>query len=517
METKSFLIGCVAGLIAIGGAQAADLPVKAKPAEYVKICNMYGVGYYYIPGSDVCLKIGGYVRAQAEVNSFFGVPNGVTYNAFLPKTVGFPISTNGLLNNRATNSFNFAGRGVIDVDARSQSEYGAIRGYIRIGGQSFDGNTAASSFYVSRAFIQFAGFTAGIAQSFFDIFSNTELFSYSDAMTSGDTYNYGVNMLAYTAMLGNGFSATVSAEVPRYQAGVANGANADFATNAVTTTSTAGLNMPDFVGNLRLDQNWGYVGISGAVHRVAGLYYSTAPTPANGGLATHPDDKYGWAAGVGGLVNLPWDTTIGASFVGTKGAIGYVTKAGNWQMSNGNSMGIGWVADGLYDANNTFAGGNTQIHLTNAWSANAGVEHMWTPQLRTSLYGGYTRVWYDADTVKLINTHLPGASGSIQCGVPVAGSVWPPINVVAGGVGNSCSPDFSFYQIGSRTQWNVTKNLYMGVDVTYTHLNTAYQGVVAPPPASPVASFDDQHQVSGIFRVQYNLAPDDPPPGTRWR
>ena len=41
---------------------------------------------------------------------------------------------------------------------------------------------------------------------------------------------------------------------------------------------------------------------------------------------------------------------------------------------------------------------------------------------------------------------------------------------------NSCSPNFSFYQVGSRTQWNITKDFYMGVDVTYTHLNTAYQG-----------------------------------------
>ena len=46
------------------GAQAADLPVKAKPVEYVKICSLYGVGFYYIPGTDMCIKIGGWVRAE---------------------------------------------------------------------------------------------------------------------------------------------------------------------------------------------------------------------------------------------------------------------------------------------------------------------------------------------------------------------------------------------------------------------------------------------------------------------
>src|SRR5262245_43844064 len=61
---KSLLLGSAAGLVAVAGAQAADLPVKAKPVEYVKICSLYGVGFYYIPGTDMCLKIGGWVRAE---------------------------------------------------------------------------------------------------------------------------------------------------------------------------------------------------------------------------------------------------------------------------------------------------------------------------------------------------------------------------------------------------------------------------------------------------------------------
>src|SRR5215470_8672805 len=58
------LLGSAAGLIAVSGAQAADLPVKARPVEYVKICSLYGEGYYYIPGTDTCLKWGGYARAD---------------------------------------------------------------------------------------------------------------------------------------------------------------------------------------------------------------------------------------------------------------------------------------------------------------------------------------------------------------------------------------------------------------------------------------------------------------------
>src|SRR5471032_1586410 len=61
---KSLLLGSAAGVVAVAGAQAADLPVKAKAVEYVKICSLYGAGFYYIPGTDICMKVGGYVRFQ---------------------------------------------------------------------------------------------------------------------------------------------------------------------------------------------------------------------------------------------------------------------------------------------------------------------------------------------------------------------------------------------------------------------------------------------------------------------
>ena len=62
------LLGSAAGLVAVAGAQAADLPVKAKPVEYVKVCSLYGAGYYYMPGTDICMKLGGYVRWQFTAN-----------------------------------------------------------------------------------------------------------------------------------------------------------------------------------------------------------------------------------------------------------------------------------------------------------------------------------------------------------------------------------------------------------------------------------------------------------------
>src|SRR3954469_24389582 len=66
---KSLILGSAAGLLAMSGAQAADLPVKAKAIEYVRICSLYGAGFWYIPGTDTCIKIGGYLRAEANYNA----------------------------------------------------------------------------------------------------------------------------------------------------------------------------------------------------------------------------------------------------------------------------------------------------------------------------------------------------------------------------------------------------------------------------------------------------------------
>ena len=501
---KSVLFATAAGFISVLGAQAADLPVKAKPVEYVKICSLYGVGFYYIPGTDMCIKVGGYVREQAEWGSNSGQTPGSTNSAWGPNTIA-----NGAFD-RGSSNFNYSTRAMLSVDTRNQTEYGTVRGYIRLGMRLTD--QTGGTFYFDRAVIQWAGFTVGRTLSFFDIFTNTEQYSYFDTKNSGDTVNNAVDVLAYTAQFGNGMSASISAELPHYQAGVVNGTAGGFSTNGVTNTAlgTAGQNMPDIVGQLRIDQNWGYLGVSGAVHQVAGRYYNAiGPFTANN--SAHPDDKYGWAAQIGGMLNLPWGDTIGASFAGTQGAIGYVTKAGSWQILNGSSAGVGWVADGIYD---NFLPGQTNlpIQLTNAWSVNAGYEHFWSPRWRTSVYGGYTRVWYDQTTKDIAAEHLPTPdAGGRACVEPVEGAIWPPV-AVGTGANNSCSPNFSFYQIGTRTQWNVSKDFYMGVDVAYTHLNTAYKGITTN--ANPLiysvsgrtlTSMDDQSNWSGIFRAQYNF------------
>src|SRR6476661_10700961 len=207
---KSLLLGTAAGLVAVAGAQAADMPVKAAPVQYVKICSLYGDGFYYIPGTDTCLKMGGYLRVQAEYNAGAG---------------GVPIGGNtggesgqGRFTRDLTNDVNYRVRGAISWDVRQQTEYGTLRTYIRFGAENTTpaatgGGTTFNPFW-DRAFIQFAGFTVGRSQSFFDLFTYGGAYSYHNVRVSGDTGASGQNLWAYTAQFGNGFSGTLSLEDP---------------------------------------------------------------------------------------------------------------------------------------------------------------------------------------------------------------------------------------------------------------------------------------------------------------
>ena len=75
MNIKSLLLGSAAALVAVTGARAADAVVVAEPepVEYVRVCDVYGSGFFYLPGTETCLKIGGYVRVDIRGGDFYGV------------------------------------------------------------------------------------------------------------------------------------------------------------------------------------------------------------------------------------------------------------------------------------------------------------------------------------------------------------------------------------------------------------------------------------------------------------
>ncbi len=258
----------------------------------MKICSLYGVGFYYIPGTDMCIKLGGWVRAEYA----YGDNGNFTWGW-----------ANGNVNNRNTSNSTFRVRGYITADARDQTEYGTVRGYIAVGLSTNDVglNTAANQFSANRAFIQWAGFTFGLAQSFYDFYS-VPATSYWGSFPASDTGDGGWMVMGYTAQFGNGLSATLAAEMRRMtQISTASGTATPGAFLAIPFAGVyGGFQAPDIVGNLRADQAWGSAQIMGALHQVNATYYSGAlgfQLPANG----HPDDKWGFVIGAGMKLNAP--------------------------------------------------------------------------------------------------------------------------------------------------------------------------------------------------------------------
>jgi hypothetical protein len=158
---KSLLLGTAAGLVAVAGAQAADMPVKAKPVQYVKICSLYGDGFYYIPGTDVCLKIGGYVRGEYS----YGFSSASMTNGPFANTGGYTTRVDG-------QDWMMRTRAYVWMDSRQQTEYGTLRTYFQLGVNYDNPQGTNTNFNANRAFIQFAGFTVGTAQSFYDFYSS---------------------------------------------------------------------------------------------------------------------------------------------------------------------------------------------------------------------------------------------------------------------------------------------------------------------------------------------------------
>jgi hypothetical protein len=427
---------------------------NTKPVQYVKICSLYGAGFYYIPGTDTCIKVGGWVRMQMG-NGYQG-----------SMTTG-PMVGND--NNRWENDFMTRNRGYITADARSQTEYGTLRAYIAVGLSNDNPNGSTNNgagFSANRAFIQIAGWTAGRAQSFYDFMNYAAVSYHGGAIWSpggADTGDGGQQVLAYTAQFGNGLSATLSAEdqrngaVPLYNGGAGGGAVAVAAWNGAR-----GNKMPDFVGNLRVDQAWGSAQIAGALHNASANYYDVL-------LAGHPSDVWGYAVSAGLRINAPmigkgdyFQTQVNW----TKGAIRYATFGSSFFRREGAESGFGLVTDGVY-------GTTGDIELTTAWTVAASYEHNWNPHWKTSLYGGYTDVSYS------------DRANALVCGTVL--------------LATGCDQDFATWQIGSRTAWAPVQNLEVGLDIMYTHLDSGNSGAV-------LTSADQDAWVT-YLRIQRNFYP----------
>ena len=512
---KSLVLGSAAALVAMTGAQAADLPLKAKAVEYVKVCSLYGAGFYYIPGTDTCIKLGGYLRVDT------------TFNGGIYDQPGWS-GDNGQ-NNRYRDNFSSRSRMAFTVDTRTATEYGVVRTFAQtdwqfnnfgtsnpailgsttgaavtasaLGGLNSSLLSAPGGGYVAVefAFIQFAGFTFGKSASAYATPWHGYPGNNSSFLLGGHDTVTGVNNIQYTAQFGNGVSGTIGLDDPsvfnRTNLGNATALNAQGA----GSFGYAGVYMPDIVGNIRVDQAWGLFQLSGAVHEVRAAYYAPSGT-AGAELSGHPETKYGYSVMAAlQIKNLPTgpgdDIKIDASYArGTTKNVISTSAASPSFLIYGAASGVGGAA-GSYDSigfgttsDGIYAPGGA-IQLTESYGVRGAFNHNWNPFWSSSLFGSYSVVRYNGTASAIICAGIALA--------PVAGS------------GYSCDPNFNVSQLGLVTRWTPVKNLTFSAEAQWFHLDQNFSGAAAfaangPKPAA-VYSFRDQDAYTLNVRVQRNF------------
>jgi len=510
---KSLILGSAAGLIAMSGAQAADLPVKAKAVEYVRICSLYGAGFFYIPGTDTCIKLGGYVRVDTTFN-------GTTYG-------GPAWNGDQGQGNRYRDYFTSRSRMAITVDTRTATEYGVVRTFGQ-GDFQFDnfGNgtknptvltaagvnssllSGAGGGYVGveMVFIQFAGFTFGKSASAFATPWNGYPGNNNSFLMGGPDYVTGVNNIQYTAQFGNGVSATIGLDDPTQfnRTAVLNLGVAASATGA-GANAYGGTHAPDIVGNIRVDQAWGLFQISGMAHLVNASYNilgaGGVPT-ALSEISGHPEDKWGGAVMAAlQIKNLPTgagdDIKIDVSYAkgDTKAVISTSSASPSFAMFGGSgragayqSIGFGQTSDAVY-----VPGG--ELKLVDSWGIRGAFNHNWDPYWSTSLWGSYSQVRYNGGALDITS-----AKGQ-WCANYNAG------NAVSADY--TCNPDYNIAQVGVVTRWTPVKNLTFSAEVGAFFLDQKFTGAAtlaaAAPKPTTVYEFKDQSTVYLNVRAQRNF------------
>ena len=512
---KSLLLGSAAGLCAVTVAQAADLPMRAAaPVEYVRVCSAHGAGYFYIPGTDTCLRVGGRVRfsyqymsSRAHGNDIYGRSGGL---------VGRDNST-------------FQALTFLNFDARTATGYGTLRTFIRViasyssGGYLSSGTAARTGFgyfgtgqdtfnrsfnsvYLDKAFIQFAGFTAGRAGSFFDFYAHDlEHF----AATSGSD-QASTNLLAYTATFGGGWSATISIEDPvtRRQPVFADTANGTAITGGpnlgqVFGTFTQAVAyrapngtlraanydvsqrelVPDVVGVIRYDAPWGAAQVSAAMHELrpgrlvttSDLSYSANGTPiiANptnnltigGGLpAQKIKEEIGWAVQGGLKINLPQLATGDVLWLQAAYSEGALSYAGNPARFGGQqSLSNSYSGRFSVSTVDSFIGQDGKQKLTEAWAITGAFLHYWTPQWRSAAFGSYSEVSFGKGARGLNAPAVLTSNSLLGAGIQAAG--------------DARLRDYSVAVVGANLIWSPIKDLDIGLEGVYTRVSLKGAGV----------------------------------------
>jgi hypothetical protein len=273
------------------------------------------------------------------------------------------------------------------------------------------------------------------------------------------------------------------------------------------------VNMPDIVGNIRIDQAWGLFQLSGALHEVDASYntLSAGGVPsALSAISGHPDTKYGGSVMAAlQIKNIPTgpgdDIKFDATWAkgDTKNVIStsstspnfLMVGGGSGQLGTGQSLAFGPTTDGVYLPG--AAGGDGTIHLTTAYGVRGAFNHNWDPYWSSSLFGGMGWVRYDA------------TAQANYCSAFYASNPGPAAG--ANAATSTCNPNYSMSELGFVTRWTPVKNLTFSAETIWAHLNTGFTGTAVLNPGATTAlptttyAFKSQDTVSFNVRVQRNF------------
>jgi hypothetical protein len=524
---RKMVLASAVSLLGINGLHAADLPVKAKAVEYVRICSLYGAGFFYIPGTDTCIKLGGYLRVDTTFNgSIHGAP---AWSGDLGQQ------------NRYRDYYASRSRMALTIDTRTASEYGVVRTFGQAdfqfstqGSNNVNPNTFTSSpgagtnvsllngpgegyVAIEYVFIQFAGFTFGKSASAYATPWQGFPGNINSSLLGGQNTDTGVNQIQYTAQFGNGVSGSIGLDDPTVWDRT-NVFNLSLPLNAVLGGSNAyaGVRAPDIVGNLRVDQAWGLFQISAAAHEVSGSYNilnaAAVPAGAQGPagaaptalseISGHPDAKWGGSVMAAlNIKNIPTgagdDIKVDVSYAKglTKNVIATSSASPSFAMFGGTSragayqsVGFGVTTDAVYlpVAN----GGDGSLHLTESFGIRGAFNHNWDPYWSSSLFGSYSAVRYDGTAKAFICANYTTPAKAVSADY-------------------SCNPDYNVSQLGFITRWTPVKNLTFSAETQWFHLDQKFTGAATLGPTAPkpatVYEFKDQNTVLLQLRVQRNF------------
>jgi hypothetical protein len=409
---KTVLLGSAAGLLAVGAAQAADLPVKkaAAAVQYVEVCPVYGSGFYKLPGTDICIRHFGSMKFNfAFQNERTEYDGGVVVENGGSNTVGWQWTIRP------------------GWDFRSPTEYGTLRTVVQMRVDQRNGvhenddpvltGTMRVANIIHRGYIEWAGFLIGRAGSQFVYWDQ------DDVVTAvGGSPKTTAMQATYVFSAPGGLKATIGLEdTSAWQSGA--GSLVD-----LTTTVPGGVNpdgpqrLYDIIASVSTEQSWGNAKLAGAIHWT----HSNADLNGNGAPDTN-EIGTGWAVLAGVTFNLP---TLGpkdqllleATY--SSGAVAYSGINGGADNNTTSFERGGQYLEGLQRNDvDVYAvddgSGGWDFERTKVWTIAGQLRHYWSPLWRTNVMASYRNI-----------------------SVPTAG--------------------FLFTGIGDATAWDVAANLIWG-------------------------------------------------------